>query len=98
MRITPTDALENCIIALLNKVKDKTIYMQNPILIKENNTSSLLKFPKPKYVQGITLVDEKLKVILLNEGKTQAKIIYKDFDYFVFKDQYQILFQGIQST
>nr|DAW04794.1 MAG TPA: hypothetical protein [Caudoviricetes sp.] len=98
MLITPTNALENCIIALLNKVKDKTIYMQYPILIKDDNTSSIRKYPKPKYIQGITLVDEKLKVILLDQGKTKAKITYKDFDYFVFKDQYQILFQGIQST
>lgn len=97
MRITPTNALENCIIALLNKVRDKTIYMQSPILIKEDNTSSIKKFPTPKYIQGITLVDEKLKVILLNKEKTKAKITYKDLDYFVFKDQYQILFQGIQS-
>jgi hypothetical protein len=98
MRIDPSNALENCIIALLNKVKDKTIYMQNPILIKEDNTPYISKFPKPKYIQGITLVDEKLKVILLTEGKPKAKITYKDFNYFVFKDQYQILFQGIQST
>ena len=97
MLITPKDALENCIIALLNKVKDKTIYMQNPLLIKEDNTTYVSKFPKPKYIQGITLIDEKLKVILLNKGKTKAKITYKDFDYFVFKDQYQILFYGIQS-
>lgn len=97
MLITPKDALENCIIALLNKVRDKTIYMQDPILIKEDNTSSIKKFPNPRYIQGITLVDEKLKVILLDKGKSKAKITYKDFNYFIFKNQYQILFQGIQS-
>lgn len=91
--------LEECLAELLAWEKGNTIYFprEDTLIINDLPDSNIRKFPKLRYIQGVSLMVNTIQVMVVTpttDGRTKHKIQPYDFNQFDTKTKGFILLKA----